>query len=249
MSGADTELHLPHGSHWPIFVALGITLFGVGFVVGGPALVAGLLVLVGAILGWVREDTRWWDQKVGTGESVGRLGTILFMSSEVFLFGGLFATYFSFRAASGGEWPDQHIELPLLKTLFFSVALVSSSFTLHHAERKLLRGDRRSFLAWWLVTIALGAVFLFGQALEYANLLSEGVGLSTSHFASTFFMITGTHGLHVVGGLVFLTIVFVRAMKGQFDPQRHLAPKAAGLYWHFVDAIWIIVFTVLYVIQ
>jgi cytochrome c oxidase subunit 3 len=244
------DLHLPHGSWWPVLVAGGITLLGLGVVLGGPFMVVGLVALLGALFGWVREDTKWWDQKIGTGEPAGRLGILLFMSSEVLLFGALFATYFALRGQSG-HWPDweEHLQLPLLKTGIFSLFLFASSATVHRAEQHLKADDRRGFIRWWAATIVLGAVFLGGQAWEYINLLGEGVMLGTSHFASTFYMITGTHGLHVLGGLVVLTIVLVRAMKGQFNSERHLAPTAAAMYWHFVDAIWVIVFTMLYLVQ
>lgn len=242
------ELHLPHGSIWPFILAIAITLLGVGILFGGVMLGVGVLALVIALVGWVREDTTWWRNKIGTGEGPGRLGTILFMSSEIFLFGGLFATYFSFRA-SAAEWPDQHVHLPLLTTGIFSVILISSSFTLHRAEKYLQAGNKKGFHAWWLTSIILGLIFLGGQVNEYITLISEGVTLSSGHFASSFYMITGTHGLHVFGGLVFLIIVYIRSMKGQFTEKRHLAPKAASMYWHFVDAIWIVVFSVLYLIQ
>lgn len=251
MSGHPTEgedLHLPHGSWWPVIVALGITLLGVGIILGGIALVVGVLALIISLTGWFMEDHKWWNEKLGTGEGVGKLGAILFMSSEIFLFGALFATYFTFKGQSP-EWPDQHVHLPLLKTGIFSIILISSSFTAYVAEKKLHAGNKKGFHLWWGTTILFGAIFLAGQVWEYATLLSEGVGLTTSHYASSFYMITGTHGLHVLGGLIFLIIVFVRSLKGQFNGERNLAPTVASWYWHFVDAIWIVVFTLLYLVQ
>lgn len=251
-NGDVHDLHLPHGSWWPVAIALGITLFGIGLVVQGPMLFIGLAALLVAIGGWVKEDTTWWKEKVGTGEPSGRLGILLFMSSEILLFGALFATYFTFRSqslASGEGWPDQHVELPILKTALFSVVLLSSSVTAYLAEKKLHVNDKKGFHLWWGITILFGAVFLGGQVWEYVELIHHGVTLNSSHFASTFYMITGTHGLHVLGGLIFLGIVFVRSLKGQFNSERNLAPTAASWYWHFVDAIWIFVFTALYIVQ
>lgn len=247
--GNEDELHLPHGSWWPIIVALGITLLGVGLIFGGVFLIVGFAALAFSILGWVREDSKWWNELVGTGDGPGRAGILFFMSSEILLFGALFATYFSFRAASDGHWPDQHVHLPLLKTGIFSLFLFASSATVHMSEKHLKNDNRKGFLAWWGLTIVLGAVFLAGQVWEYITLIHEGVTLSSSHFATTFYMITGTHGLHVAGGLIVLIIVFVRGLKGQFNSKRHLAPQAAAMYWHFVDAIWVIVFTLLYFVQ
>jgi heme/copper-type cytochrome/quinol oxidase subunit 3 len=251
MSDDAHDLHLPHGSWWPVALALAITFLGVTVVMGGMLPIVGVIVLLAALGGWVKEDTKWWREKVGTGEPSGRLGIALFMSSEIFLFGALFATYFTFRSQSLaiGEWPDQHVELPILKTGLFSLVLISSSFTAYLAEKKLHNNDKKGFHLWWGITILFGAIFLAGQVWEYVTLIEEGVTLNSSHFASTFYMITGTHGLHVLGGLIFLIIVYVRSLKGQFDGERNLAPTAASWYWHFVDAIWIIVFTMLYIIQ
>ncbi len=252
MSGEAHDLHLPHGSWWPVAVALGITIFGMTLVFGGWTPILGLVVLFASLGGWIAEDKKWWDTKTGTGEGVGRFGILLFMSSEILLFGALFATYFTFRVqslAEGGHWPDQHVDLPLLKTGLFSIVLISSSVTAYIAEKKLHHDDKKGFHLWWAITILFGAIFLAGQVWEYIELVGHGVTLNSSHFASTFYMITGTHGLHVLGGLIFLIIVFVRSLKGQFSSERNLAPTAASWYWHFVDAIWIIVFTLLYIVQ
>lgn len=245
---SEPELHLPHGSWWPVALALGIAFLGVGIILGGFMLIFGFAALIIPLVGWLAEDHKFWKDHVGTGEGVGKFGIILFMSSEIFLFGALFATYFTFKAQSG-HWPDQHVELPILKTALFSVALISSSVTAYLAEKKLHAGNKKGFHFWWGTTIVLGAVFLLGQVLEYKTLLAEGVGLSTSHFASAFYMITGTHGLHVLGGLIFLIVVFIRSLKGQFNEGRNLAPTAASWYWHFVDIIWVFVFTMLYIVQ
>lgn len=249
---SDTELHLPHGSIWPFLLATSISALGVGAIMAqswGPiALILGFAFFLIALLGWIVEDTKWWTDKVGTGEGVGKLGTMLFMSSEIFLFGALFATYFSFRA-SADHWPDQHVHFELGKVIAFTVVLIASSGTAQYAEKQLMKDNRKGFLTWWGITMVLGAIFIAGQVMEYMTLIHEGFTISSSHFASTFYMITGFHGVHVFGGLVFMMIVFIRALKGQFNSERHLAPAMAGLYWHFVDAIWIFVFLVLYIIQ
>jgi cytochrome c oxidase subunit 3 len=133
-----------------------------------------------------------------------------------------------------------------LKTGIFSLFLFASSATLHKAENALKSGQHRTFRAWWLLTIVLGLIFLAGQVNEYLNLIKEGHTLGSSQFMTAFFMLTGTHGLHVFGGLCFLTLVWVRAQKGHFDAQRHTAPECAGLYWHFVDIVWVFVYGVVY---
>jgi len=140
------------------------------------------------------------------------------------------------------------VSLPLLKTGIFTLFLFSSSYTCHRADQCLAKNDKRGFNNWWLATIVLGLIFLAGQVNEYATLIQEGQTLGSSQFMTAFFMLTGTHGLHVFGGLVFLTIVYIRSRKGQFNAERHAAPQTASLYWHFVDIVWVLIFTIVYLI-
>ncbi len=265
-AGHAGEMHLPHGSWWPFWLAIGISLFGIAGIAMGRTLTLndgrlpsqiitfpvamGLLIvafafMVYTLIGWFVEDYKWWGQNVGTGTHIPKAGTLLFIGSEIFLFGALFATYLTFKNI-GPEWPDGHVELPLLKTAIFSLFLFSSSYTIHKAEHAIKIGDRSTFLKWWWGTIALGAIFLGGQVNEYMNLIAEGHTLGSGNFMTAFFMLTGTHGLHVFAGLVFLTIVGIRAAKGQFTAERHAAPQSASMYWHFVDIVWVIVFSVIY---
>lgn len=262
------EFHLPHGSWWPFWLANAIALLCIGLIVFGrslnigggtstipPAvglavLGAGLVALVATLIGWFVQDYKWWATNTGTGLHVPKAGILLFIGSEVFLFGALFATYFTFKNLSHGHWPDTHIELPLLKTAIFTLFLFSSSYTVHMAEHHLKRGNHPKFRMWWLLTIVLGGIFLVGQVLEYRNLILEGASLGgESYFIGAFFMLTGTHGLHVFGGLCALTVVYVRALKGQFDAERHALPQAASMYWHFVDIVWVVVFGVVYLMN
>jgi cytochrome c oxidase subunit III len=258
------EPHLPHGSIWPIWVAVAVSLVGLGFVfldgtsiwlaLGGVTLQVPLLLLGGIAMlvyvvffGWVREDIHWWNDNVGTGPGIAKAGTLLFISSEVFIFGALFSTYFTFQRLAD-HWPDVDVHLPIVKTGIFSLFLFSSSYTIHQAEKLLKAGNRKGFQNWWLATIVLGAIFLAGQVWEYVTLVQEGHGLTGSQFMTTFYMLTGTHGLHVFGGLLFLIVVYVRSLKGQQDEKRHVAMETSAIYWHFVDIVWVIVFTVLYIV-
>lgn len=259
-----TEFHLPHGSWWPFWLAnaialvcLGLILFGRSLnidggtstippAVGLGALLVGVAALVGSLIGWFVQDFKWWATNTGTGLHVPKAGILLFIGSEVFLFGALFATYFTFKGLNPHHWPDTHVELPLLKTGIFTLFLFSSSYTIHKAEHHLKRGHHKAFRTWWLATILLGLVFLGGQVMEYATLIAEGHTLGSSDFMAAFFMLTGTHGLHVFGGLCALTVVWVRAQKGQFDAEKHAFPQAASMYWHFVDIVWVVVFAVIY---
>src|SRR5204862_6966452 len=123
-------------------------------------------------------------------------------------------------------------------TAAFSACLFSSSFTMHMAEKALDSGKSGAFRGWLAATILLGGVFLTGQASEYAKLFERGLSIETSLFASTFFTLTGFHGLHVTLGLVALGIVLVLAAMGDFRGRNSGAVKAIGMYWHLVDVVW-----------
>lgn len=256
-----TQLHLPHGSWWPFWLANAIALTVIGLILLGRSLKDGSMVpiqlglgfaglaavaLVASLVGWFRQDFKWWNEHLGTGEHIPKVGILLFIGSEVFLFGALFTVYFSFKGLAG-HWPDGEVHLPLVKTLVFSLFLFASSWTIHKAEGHIKRGEHREFLRWWIATILLGFIFLVGQVLEYKSLIAEGATLGSSQFMSAFYLLTGTHGLHVFGGLCALVIVAVRAAKGQFSAERHAFPQAASIYWHFVDLVWVIVYSVVYV--
>jgi cytochrome c oxidase subunit 3 len=170
-----------------------------------------------------------------------RLGIL----SEVMLFGALFAAYFVIRSESGG-WPPQgqqrpELILPALNTLL----LVSSSFTLQWALRAIRRDDGGAFRLGLRVTIVLGSVFVIIQGYEFAT---NGFGLDAGTFGSTFYTLTGFHGAHVLAGLVLLGIVANRARRGLISAERDTAAEAASYYWHFVDVVWIFLFSTVYVL-
>jgi cytochrome c oxidase subunit 3 len=178
--------------------------------------------------------------------SAGMWAVILFVSSEAFFFGALFTTYFFLRARLPdwepvfGEKPSWE-GLPLLNT----VLLVASSFTMQFAVNAIKKGDRAGLRNWLIPTIVLGVLFLAGQAYEYTRL---GFLPRDGIFAGVFFTLTGFHGAHVTGGVIFNTIVFYRTLKGQFTARRHLAVEAASIYWHFVDVVWIGLFLTIYIV-
>ena len=158
------------------------------------------------------------------------LGMTLFVSSEVMFFGGLFAAYFVLRGAAGAWPPEGSVETTLVLPGLLAVCLLASSLTVHAGKLG--------------ATIALGALFLVGQAYEYAQLGAEGLAASTDVFATLFFTITGFHGLHVVIGLVMLATVWLRRERYGSGPA-----EAVAYYWHFVDAVWVLVFLTLYVLR
>jgi cytochrome c oxidase subunit 3 len=182
------------------------------------------------------------------------LGMLLFISSEVMFFAGLFAAYFSTRANfvdTNGvkEWPPQEfadILNPFSLILVATVILILSSVTCQMAIWAIRKDDRRGFLRNMAVTFILGVSFLLLQAYDYSLLFGDGLKLGSGPFGTTYFTLTGFHGAHVFGGVIMLGVILYRGMSGQFSSRHHDAVEAASLYWHFVDVVWIILFTILY---
>jgi cytochrome c oxidase subunit III len=179
------------------------------------------------------------------------LGMLLFITSEVMFFGGLFAAYFSTRAANQTTpaWTNVATLLnPLSVILVATVILITSSFTCQFAVWAIRRGDRTGFIRNISFTLVLGIVFLLLQAYDYTLLFGDGMTLGSSEFGTTYFTLTGFHGAHVFGGVLMLAVILYRGMSGQFSSKHHDAVEAVSFYWHFVDVVWIILFTVLYVL-
>lgn len=176
------------------------------------------------------------------------IGMILFIASEIMFFGGLFAAYFSLRS-SQPTWPPPGAPLPSVgQAAVFTVCLVASSVTVHLAGTAATRGKPGPARRWLVVTLALGSVFLAGQAWEWSTLASEGLGIDADAFGTTFFTLTGAHGLHVAGGLLVLATVWMRLRGDEQGRDRQGLLEAASYYWHFVDAVWLVVFSALYLI-
>jgi cytochrome c oxidase subunit 3 len=178
------------------------------------------------------------------------VGMLLFIASEVMFFGGLFASYFNARAiAPLGAWhpPAPAPELEILPiALPITIILIASSFTMQFGIWAIRRGDQRAMRNWTLLTLALGVTFLIGQIYDYTTL---GFGISDGAFGTVFYTLTGFHGAHVFGGAVGLTILAARASQGQFSRQNHVAVEAISYYWHFVDVVWIALFSTLYFLR
>jgi cytochrome c oxidase subunit III len=178
------------------------------------------------------------------------LGMILFITSEVMFFSGLFAAYFA-TAAANQPWPPDvlaHILNPLGLILIATIILIASSFTCQFAVWSIRKGDRRGFIRNTAVTLVLGIIFLLMQVFDYAILFGEGLTLASGPFGTTYFTLTGFHGAHVFGGVLMLAVILYRGAVGQFSARHHDAVEAVSLYWHFVDVVWILLFTVLYLI-
>ena len=180
---------------------------------------------------------------------------LLFIVSEAIIFGALFAQYFYARALSA-QWPPltgtpEHFlnarvpafPLPLILTII----LVVSGFTAHFAQTAIRKNDQVGLRGWLAITIVLGVIFLAGQVYEYAELFREGLGINTGIYGSTFFTLTGMHGLHVTGGVILLAFVLARAAMDHFTPDNHFAVEGSILYWHFVDIVWLLLYVLVYI--
>ena len=181
------------------------------------------------------------------GLSRGMAGMALFIASEIMLFGGLFAAYFYVRNQAD-TWPPESVEHTVAKGLgaILTAVLISSSVAAHIGILGIKKGDRSQFKVGITVAIILGTIFISGQIYEWFALMDEGLNAGTSVYGSTFYVITGFHGAHVIAGLLMLGVVLLRALWNDFTPGRHLFADAAVLYWHFVDVIWVFVFSILY---
>ncbi|HSZ12842.1 MAG TPA: heme-copper oxidase subunit III [Solirubrobacteraceae bacterium] len=173
------------------------------------------------------------------------LGMLLFIISEVMIFGAFFTAYFFIRIAEGDAWPAPGTHLPVQVAGVNTAILISSSFTLHWAESCIKRGNRFGFKAGMLTTFLLGCTFLFIQINEYAN-----IGFAPQDHAqqTIFYSLTGLHGAHVFIGLLILLSVTVRAFRGHYSPDSHRGVDVPGIYWHFVDAMWIVVYFTVYIL-
>lgn len=176
-----------------------------------------------------------------------RLGMLLFLVNEAVFFGLLIFAYINYRN-SVGAGPNAANSLDVGTTSIFTACLLASSLTIWLADKSLARGSHLGVIGWLLATIALGATFLVGQGLEYARLLSQDVTVSRNLFGTTFFTLTGFHGFHVFVGLFMLTILAGFAIAGHYKGGKSSSLGAISLYWHFVDVVWVVIFSLVYVL-
>jgi cytochrome c oxidase subunit 3 len=249
--------HLVDPSPWPVVCAGFVFVLAVGAVMfmkgTGPWLM--LAGLAGVLYGMFR----WWQDVVREGERDGhhtavvriglRYGMALFILSEVMFFAAFFWAFFNASLfpteAIGKVWPPANIktfnawDLPFLNTLILLISGVTVTWA-HHA---LIDNNRRDLVRGLALTIALGVTFTAVQAYEYSH---AAFGFTEGIYPTTFYMATGFHGFHVIVGTTFLIVCLVRAMKGHFKPDHHVGFEAAAWYWHFVDVVWLFLFSCVY---
>ncbi len=178
------------------------------------------------------------------------VGTIVWLSSELMFFAALFAMYFTIRSVQGVEvWAEKTAELNVPYALVFTVILVASSVTCQLGVFAAERGDVYGLRRWYVLTLIMGAAFVSGQLNEYRTLYGEGLTIASAPYGSVFFLTTGFHGLHVIGGLFAFVVVLVRSTVGRFTPDKATSSIVTSYYWHFVDVVWIGLFFAIYIIQ
>ena len=169
----------------------------------------------------------------------------LFIASEIMLFGSFFTAYFFVRIVNGVPWPTPPYELPVFVATINTFILMTSSATMHWATVSIKRGNVWGMRAGLLLTFLMGLAFLTSQLYEYMRV---GFNTSDGAFPTIFFCLTGLHGSHVFIGLSLLAFMTIRAWRGHFSAEHHHGVEIAGIYWHFVDVMWIVVFATVYIL-
>jgi cytochrome c oxidase subunit 3 len=172
------------------------------------------------------------------------MACLIFAESAIFTIFVVAYLYYMGKSLSGPT-PREVLETPIFNT----ICLLSSSLTIHFAGKLLERGRRTAFLLSWLLTIALGALFLYGTGQEWHRLIYEhGLTISTNLFGTTYYSLVGLHAFHVAAGLIMLSVVLFFGLAGRVGPEHSARVNVLSLYWHFVDSVWVIVFTLVYVL-
>lgn len=248
--------HLVEPSPWPLLGALsgGVLALGLVFLMHDKGLwltFVGVAMVLGTMAGWWRQVIR--ESRAGDHTPVVKLGLrygmLLFIASEVMFFAAFFWAYFNGALfpteAIGGVWPPENIQtfdpfsIPFLNTLI----LLLSGCTVTWAHHALREGDQQSLLRGLALTVFLGVLFSAIQAYEYSH---AHFGFGGDIYSSVFYMATGFHGFHVIIGTIFLAVCFFRAKAGHFTSESHFGFEAAAWYWHFVDVVWLFLFSAVY---
>src|SRR5437867_1410068 len=248
-SGASL-FHLPSPSHWPVVIALGMGMAAVGALTHVSPVLVGVLMTVFGVFRLALEHHRTpahAHQTGGLGLDHRKVAMWVFLGSECFFFGTLIATYLAYRGRSVvGPEPHEILNIPLTTVSTFD--LLMSSLLMVLALAAVERDDRRHARLWLFGTAFFGLIFLGFQAYEFTHFVGEGLTLQQNLFGSTFFVLTGLHGAHVALGVVWLLALWMLDLRGRLAVADAVKVEIAGLYWHFVDIVWIAIFTLVYLI-
>ena len=186
------------------------------------------------------------DDDTNTGISNTKLAMWLFLASECLLFGGLITTFLLYKNPLEGPTGPEVYDIPFTSTSSF--VLLMSSLTMVLAVSAIERGDHQRLRVWLGATALLGATFVAGQVYEFTVFVREGLGFTTSRFSSAFYTLTGFHGIHVTVGIIMLVTLVLLSLRGKLPEHRSETIEVVGLYWHFVDVVWILIFAIVYLI-
>lgn len=260
----DAETLKPHGSVWPIALAATLTIAVVGLMVNVTIAVVGAVLSVAAIILWVTQRfhgpgamPEGHTGEVGATPTAQKAaaeaalpvrssnwwGMVWFIATEATFFAFLIAGYVYLRAVSPVWPPPGTPKAELLFPSINTVILLLSGVPAYFAQGAIRNGNQKGLRVGLLLSALLGAIFLAGQVYEYAT---ASFGLTTSVFGAGFFVLTGFHGAHVLAGITMLLVALVMSLGGRFSPEHHFGVEFASTYWHFVDLVWILLFTVLY---
>lgn len=244
----------PHASLAPVIVAAGLFVIALGLL-WLPLLFVGVPAFVYGIHRWTREYAIDEFERGVIPEQKQEIlgvpsGTVtiwLVILSEIFVFGALFASLLYLEAVNG-PWPPEGLDLELSFAIGLTILLVSSGIALHWGFHRLKEGKRRQFGYATAAAFLLGSGFVLGQLYEYSQFMAKGLTPTEGPYGSTFYALTGMHGAHVVAGLILIAVIGLRAWRrGHFDEHRHLMVRVTTAYWHFVDAVWLVILVVVYV--
>jgi heme/copper-type cytochrome/quinol oxidase subunit 3 len=183
-----------------------------------------------------------------TGISNAKLGMWVFLGSECLLFGGLISAFLLYKHNNDAGGPIPHDLYDIELTSISSFVLLMSSLTMVLAVSAIQRGDQVRMRLWLITTAVLGTVFISGQVFEFQKFVKEGMGFTTNAASSAFFTLTGFHGVHVTLGIVMLLSTVTLSLRGRIPQSRAESVEIVGLYWHFVDVVWVLIFTIVYLI-
>ncbi len=255
--GRKHPYHLVDPSPWPLLGAFAGGLTAVGAVLymhghGGWLLILGILSILGVMAGWWRDVLKEAVQQHAHSPVVKiglRYGMALFIASEVMFFAAFFWAYFDAslfpKEAIGGVWPPANIHTidPFAMPFMMTLILLLSGTTVTWAHHEIVAGNNKAAAVALGLTVLLGVLFSGFQAYEYVH---AHFGFKDGIYPSTFYMATGFHGVHVIIGTIFLAVCLWRTIAGHFTPKSHFGFEAAAWYWHFVDVVWLFLFTAVY---
>jgi cytochrome c oxidase subunit I len=250
-----SHVHMPPPSIFPLVMSLGIGLMGLGLIVGWYRIILiGAIVAIMSIIGIGFEYKRY-GQAVhdpehapsSGGTDVRKVGVWCFLGSECVFFASLISTFIVYKSRSIGAPGAEILEIPL--TSFSTFILLMSSLLMVLALAATQRGNKLWERIWLAGTVFFGLIFLGGQVYEFTHFYHEGMGYTSNLFSQSFYTLVGFHGAHVAIGVLWLSVLLVAALTGKLGKSRALSVELAGLYWHFVDVVWVVIFTLVYLMQ